>query len=42
MTVPNLLQLKGDEGLNKWCLVLETARGAALGRKRLWDLAGFA
>lgn len=36
MTVPNLLQLKGDEGPSKWCLVLET--GAALGRKRLWAL----
>lgn len=32
--VPNLLQLKGDEGHRKWCLVVETGQGPALGRKR--------
>lgn len=38
MTASNFLQLKGDEGPSQCCLVLETGKGAALGRKRLWDL----
>lgn len=38
IAVPNLLQLKGDEGHRKWCLVVETGQGPVLGRKRLWGL----